>query len=200
MYGVVRSWRKKAQIYPWSSPPFSPPLCVWPEVLLHPDSLPSAHRACPSCLGKSCSLGWSPPSHTSHLCLFSCSCFSGAENKGAAKSPRCVCSSTQTLRVWSGRCARPRVLCRHGSSLSPVEPPPSRGTSSVFQPRCHSVAGAIGTEGIRDEGLRGSAMVETEDSEQSHNGGPWVSWDEGVKRSFSVSGCRFYGWDRPGRK
>lgn len=41
--------------------------------------LRGAHRACPSFPGRSCSPGWSPLSHTSHLCPFSCSCFSGGE-------------------------------------------------------------------------------------------------------------------------
>lgn len=123
MYGVVRSWRKKAQIYPWSSPPFSPPLCVWPEVLLRPDSLPSAHRAYPSCLVKSCSLGWSPPSHTSRLCLFSCSCFSGAENKGGSVTQMCVFVHPDPWGLV-------RKVCSPPSPVSPWVFPVPSGTST----------------------------------------------------------------------
>ena len=38
-----------------------------------------AHHACPSFPGRSCSPGWSPLSHTSHLCPSSYSYFSGGE-------------------------------------------------------------------------------------------------------------------------
>lgn len=57
-----------------------------------------AHRACPSSLGRSCSPEWSPLSHTSHLCPFSCSCSSRGENGAETKSPHCVCMREQGPR------------------------------------------------------------------------------------------------------
>lgn len=53
------------------------------------------HRACPSSLVTSCSLEWSPPSHTSHPCLSFYSCFSRGEKWSkdpVSQSCPCVCT------------------------------------------------------------------------------------------------------------